>query len=159
MGHSLQAVSLLVQAAASVFAVPLAVRIHQGVVWSNRDRRTLLDKMLALLGIVAIAEPCYFVADAYYAARKIVTGLLEQNNHLLTRVKSNAVAYTAISSAARASEAGPRSMAARSSLVRIIPPAANRPTVPSTASARSSSDIRYATCCGARPAGSCASWP
>src|SRR3984893_5731448 len=55
----------------------------------------LLDKMLALLGIVAIAEPCYFVADAYYAARKIVTGLLKQNNHLLTRVKSNAVAYTA----------------------------------------------------------------
>ena len=86
---------LLVQAAASVFAVPLAIRIHEGVVWSNRDRRTLLDKMLALLGIVAIAEPCYFVADAYYAARKIVTGLLKQNNHLLTRVKSNAVAYTA----------------------------------------------------------------
>src|SRR5712675_3364461 len=69
MGHSLQAVSLLVEAAASVFAVPLAMRIHEGVVWSNRDRRTLLDKMLALLGIVAIAEPCYFVADAYYAAR------------------------------------------------------------------------------------------
>jgi hypothetical protein len=32
MGHSLQAVSLLVQAAASVFAVPLAMRIHEGVV-------------------------------------------------------------------------------------------------------------------------------
>src|ERR1700719_2030374 len=28
----------------------------------------LLDKMLALLGIVAIAEPCYFVADAYFQA-------------------------------------------------------------------------------------------
>ena len=48
-----------------------------------------------LLGVVAIAHPCYFVADAYYAARKIVAGLLEQNNHLVTRVKSNAVAYTA----------------------------------------------------------------
>jgi len=82
-------------AAASVFAVPLAIRIHEGVVWSNRDRRTLLDKMLALLGIVAIAQPCCFVADAYYAARKIVIGLLKDNNHLLvTRVKSNAVAYT-----------------------------------------------------------------
>ena len=50
MGHSLQAVSLLVQAASSFFAVPLAVR---------------------------------------------VAGLLKQNNHLLTRMKSNAVAYTA----------------------------------------------------------------
>jgi hypothetical protein len=95
MGHSLQAVSLLVEAAASVFAVPLAVRIHEGLVWSNRDRRTLLDKMLALLGIAAIAQPCYFVADAYYATRKIVAGLLKDNNHLVTRVKSNAVAYTA----------------------------------------------------------------
>ena len=95
MGHSLQAVSLLVHAASTCFAVPLAVRIHEGLVWSNRDRRTLLDKMLGLLGIAAVDQPFYFVADAYYAAHKIVTGLLAQNNHLLTRVKSNAVAYTA----------------------------------------------------------------
>jgi hypothetical protein len=94
MGHSLQAVSLLVEAATSVFAVPLAARIHEGLVWSNRDRRTLLDKMLTLLGIAGIAQPCYFIADAFYAARKIVVGLLKDNNHLLTRVKSNAVAYT-----------------------------------------------------------------
>lgn len=95
MGHSLQAVSLLVEAADSVFAVPLAVRIHEGLVGSNRDRRTLLDKMLALLGILAIEQPCYFVADAYYAAGKIVRGLLEPGHHLVTRVRSNAVAYTA----------------------------------------------------------------
>ena len=94
MGHSLQAVSLLVEAAHSVFAVPLAVRIHEGLVWSNRDRRTLLDKMLTLLGILAITEPFYFVADAYYAAGKMVRGLLAQGNHLVTRVRSNAVAYT-----------------------------------------------------------------
>ena len=94
MGHSLQAVSLLVEASQSVFAVPLAVRIHEGLVWSNRDRRTLLDKMLALLAIVAIQEPFYLVADAFYAARKIARGLLEQNHHLVTRVRSNAVAYT-----------------------------------------------------------------
>lgn len=94
MGHSLQAVSLLVEAAQSVFAVPLAVRIHEGLVWSNRDRRTLLDKMLALLDIVAIPDPYYFVADAFYAARKIVRGLLREHHHLLTRVRSNAVAYT-----------------------------------------------------------------
>lgn len=93
MGHSLQAVSLLARAADSVFAVPLAARIHEGLVWSNRDRRTLLNKMLALLDIVAIGQPVYFVADAYYAAGKMVNGLLAQNHHLLSRVKSNAVAY------------------------------------------------------------------
>src|SRR5882762_4860318 len=93
MGHSLQAVGLLVHAAKSVFCVPLAVRIHEGLVWSNRDTRTLLDKMLGLLNILAIKVPFYFVADAYYAAGKIVNGLLKQGNHLVTRVKSNAVAY------------------------------------------------------------------
>ena len=93
MGHSLQAVSLLVHAAQSFFAVPLAARIHEGLVWSNRDKRTLLDKMLGLLEILAIGTPFYFVADAYYAAGKVVKGLLEQGHHLVTRVKSNAVAY------------------------------------------------------------------
>src|SRR5271165_97468 len=86
MGHSMQAVGLLVHAAKSVFSVPLAVRIHEGLVWSNRDKRALLD-------ILAIKAPFYFVADAYYAAGKMANGLLEQGNHLVTRVKSNAVAY------------------------------------------------------------------
>jgi DDE superfamily endonuclease len=93
MGHSLQAVALLVHAASSFFAVPLALRIHEGLVWSNRDQRTLLDKMLGLIETLTIADPFYFVADAYYAAGKIVKGLLKQGNHLVTRVKSNAVAY------------------------------------------------------------------
>src|SRR6516162_9412711 len=93
MGHSLQAVSLLVHAAHSVFAVPLAARIHEGLVWSNRDKRTLLDKMLTLLQTVSIETSFYFVADAYYAAGKVVKGLLKQGHHLLSRVKSNAVAY------------------------------------------------------------------
>ena len=93
MGHSLQAVALLVHAASSFFAVPLALRIHEGLVWSNRDKRTLLDKMLGLIETLTITDPFYFVADAYYAAGKIVKGLLKQGNHLVTRVKSNAVTY------------------------------------------------------------------
>jgi hypothetical protein len=93
MGHSLQAICLLVQAAETVLAVPLAMRIHEGIVWSNRDQRTLLDKMLTLIGLVGIAEAFYFVGDAYYASGKIINGLLAQNNHLVTRARSNAVAY------------------------------------------------------------------
>ena len=44
MGHSIQAINLLVAAGSSFFAVPLGLRIHEGLVWSNRDARTLLDK-------------------------------------------------------------------------------------------------------------------
>jgi hypothetical protein len=60
MGHSFQVVSILARAAQSIFAVPLAARIHEGVVETNRDRRTLVDKMVALLAIVAIEEPYYY---------------------------------------------------------------------------------------------------
>ena len=94
-GHSCQAIAVLAQAAASVFAVPLACRIHEGVVFSNRDKRTLLDKMIVLVDSLGVTEPFLFAADAYYATGKIVRGLLAKGNHLVTRVKSNAVAYAA----------------------------------------------------------------
>ena len=92
-GHSCQAVAVLTQALSSVFALPLACRIHEGAVFSNRDHRTLLDKMILLLDSLALKQPFYFVADAYYAAGNIVRGLLAQGNHLVTRVKSNSVAF------------------------------------------------------------------
>jgi hypothetical protein len=76
-----------------VVAVPLASRIHEGLVLSNRDQKTLLDKMVALVVSLAITQPYYFVADAYYAAGKVILGLLAQGNHLVTQVRINAVAY------------------------------------------------------------------
>jgi len=92
-GHSCQAVAVLTQALSSVFALLLAGRIHEGTVFSNRDHRTLLDKMILLLDALDLKESFYFVADAYYASGKIVRGLLAHGNHLVTRVKSNSVAY------------------------------------------------------------------
>src|SRR5713101_5226567 len=93
MGHSLQAVALLVQAAGVCQAVPVAARIHEGIVWSARDRRTLLDKLSALLLGLQWSGPVTVVADAYYAAAKFARSLLAEGHHLVTRVRSNAVAY------------------------------------------------------------------
>lgn len=73
--------------------MPLAVRIHEGLVWSNRDKRTLPGKMLGLLDIIAVKASYYLVVDNYYAAGKMAGGLLKQGNHLVSRVKSNAVAF------------------------------------------------------------------
>jgi hypothetical protein len=42
MGQSCQVVSLLVGAAKSFFAIPLAGRIHEGLIFSNRDKRSVL---------------------------------------------------------------------------------------------------------------------
>ncbi|GFP42856.1 hypothetical protein HKBW3C_01980 [Candidatus Hakubella thermalkaliphila] len=93
MGHSCQAVALLAGTLKSVFAIPLISRIHQGLIFSNQDQRTLLDKMILLIDALNIAAPFYFIADAYYASRVIILGLTEKGNHLLTRVRNNAVAY------------------------------------------------------------------
>ena len=96
MGHSLQAISLLVHSGAGhVAAVPLVSRIHEGLVFSNRDASTLLDKLVALLlSITRIwNKPVLLVADAYYASGKVITPLLNNGHHLVTRAKTNAVAY------------------------------------------------------------------
>ena len=93
MGHSFQAIGILVGALNNVFAVPLVSRIHEGLIFSNRDQRTLLDKMVSLIESLGICEPFFFIADAYYATGKIIKKLLQKGNHLITLVRSNAVAY------------------------------------------------------------------
>jgi hypothetical protein len=98
MGHSLQAVAVLVQAAGVYLAVPVAARIHEGVVWSNRDRRTLLDRLAALLAGLPWDQAVTVVADAYYAAAKFARSLLAQGHHLVSRVRCNGVAYFPASS-------------------------------------------------------------
>jgi hypothetical protein len=93
MGHSCQSVAVLVQALGGCLAVPLACRIHEGIVFSNRWRRTLLDKLVGLLFDLGLEQNFYLIADAYYASRKVGLPLLEQGQHLVSRLRSNAVAY------------------------------------------------------------------
>jgi hypothetical protein len=108
LGHSCQAVAILAQGLASIVAIPLAARIHEGVVFSNRNARTLLDKMIALLASLGLDDPYYFVADAYYASCKIVLPLLRMGHHLITRVKNNAVAYRPAAAPERPKRGRPR---------------------------------------------------
>lgn len=96
MGHSFQAISLLVSGPAQCFvAVPLISRIHEGLLWSRNCKRTLLDKMALLFLEVAayLEQPLILVADAYYGSRKIILPLLKSGHHLVTRLRITAVAY------------------------------------------------------------------
>lgn len=95
-GHSFQAVALLAKGLLGrPFAVPLSSRIHEGLVFSNRDKRTLLDKLVALfLEIVAVSDTsAILVADAYYASRKVIQPLLIEGHHLITRARINTTAW------------------------------------------------------------------
>jgi hypothetical protein len=93
MGHSCQAVCVLAGCLASVAAIPLSARIHEGVVFSNRDRRTTLDKMVAMILELGISGSFYLLADAYYSSKKIILPLLEIGCHLVSKAKITAVAY------------------------------------------------------------------
>ena len=113
MGHSCQALALLVKAGTSFQAVPLTARIHEGLVFSNRDRRTLLDKLLLLLEALQLPEPVLLVADAYYACGKIIVGLLNGGGHLVSRLKKNACAYAAPTGPRRAGRGRPKRYGAK----------------------------------------------
>lgn len=97
MGHSCQAVSIVVGAEKSAFAVPLATRIHEGVVFSNRCKQKLTGKMVSLVQMLGILLPFYLVADAYYACQTVAHGIVKDGGHLITRVRNNAVAYVSAS--------------------------------------------------------------
>jgi hypothetical protein len=89
-GHSCQAIAVVVKAAQSFFALPLACRIYEGVIFTNRDKLILLFKELAL------ARPALLVGNAYYATAKIILPLLRDGHHLVSALKSNAVAYAPV---------------------------------------------------------------
>ena len=96
MGHSFQAVGMLAKGLlGGLLCVPLVSRIHEGLVWSNRDKRTLLDKLVGLfLPITKLLNcPAILLADAYYASRKVILPLLKEGHHLVTRVRSTTVAF------------------------------------------------------------------
>jgi len=92
-GHSCQALSLLVNATAGTFAVPLDIRIHEGLVFSNRCKKTLLDRLLGLVEDLSLPGSHYLMADAAYANGKMIKGTLAQGHHLVTRVRTDAVAH------------------------------------------------------------------
>lgn len=92
-GHSCQSVSLLVQRNGAAAAVPVGTSITEGVKFGGNDRRTIFDVTLSFLDGINIGRPFLLLADAYYGCWKMARGCLRRGAHLLTRVKSNAVAY------------------------------------------------------------------
>ena len=145
MGHSLQSVCILMNAASSVFAVPLATRIHEGFIWSNRDQRTLLDKMINLIRASAIEQPFYFVADAFYASGKIADGLIDKGNHLVSRVKSNAVAFHPFPVPAKRTRGRPKLYGAKVALKSLLTDTDSMQVSPSVVYGEAQGTLRYRT--------------
>jgi len=107
-GHSCQSLGVLVKAGFSAFAIPLVARIHEGLRFSNRDKRTQLDKMLDMLQRLSLKVLCYIVADAYYGNGKVIKLALVQGHHIISVARTNAVAYQAAKKKHTSSRGQPR---------------------------------------------------
>jgi len=91
MGHYFQSIGVLVEGLGRIFAVPLSARIHDGLTVSNREKLTVVDKLLLELLWLPIPKPFILLVDNYYCARQVALLLVEQKCHLVSRVRSNAV--------------------------------------------------------------------
>ena len=100
MGHSFQAISMLVKSlTGQVFSVPLVSRITEGIIAKNSDKSlSLLDKLVIMfLEITQFANvKAILVADAYYASKTVIEPLVTAGHHLITRARNNSVAYELI---------------------------------------------------------------
>jgi hypothetical protein len=96
LGHSYQALSVLVSSSLNKHvAVPLRAVLDGGWKKSNRSKKTNLDVGLKLFTESSpfFAGAALLVADAYYCTAKAAEALRQVGAVLVTRCKTNAIAY------------------------------------------------------------------
>jgi len=88
MAHSIQMLALMVEGlGGKITSVLIGARIHEGLVFSNRDERTLLDKMSSMFhSMTNGANNGYLlVADACYASTKLFQSMISHGSTMLVR--------------------------------------------------------------------------
>jgi len=151
MGHSCQACPLLVRAVGGYVAVPLACRIHEGLVFANRlAAHPAGQSWSGFLFDLGLKSSFYLIADAYYASRKVALPLLARattchpvtvHGHRLLSCRPPAPAGVAVAPSATAGSSSCATCSAPT------PDSSPRPA-PSMASTASRSVTAAWTCCG-----------
>ncbi len=111
MAHSIQMLALMVEGlGGKITSVLIGARIHEGLVFSNRDERTILDKMSSMFhNMTGGAHNGYLlVADAYYASAKLFDSMISNGSTMLVRVKHNVVGYYPITKRKTAGRGRPK---------------------------------------------------
>jgi hypothetical protein len=92
MAHACQCIALLVWGLGKYLSIPLAGRIHDGIKASPNDKKSIILKLIELIESLKF-DSSYVVADAYYACRSMMSMLLLHGHHLITRMRSNSIAF------------------------------------------------------------------
>jgi hypothetical protein len=98
-GHYFHALSLLLGAGSANFAVPVILKVHDGLTTAapeatdaeTKPKTTLVTKMADLCTAYAQAGS-YIVLDAYFACEPVMTRFRRHQVHLISRVRSSTVA-------------------------------------------------------------------
>lgn len=96
IGHFLQAISLVVVSPlGKIAAIPIIARIHDGVVYSNRSKQTVIHRFASLVEKITrdAGKQAIIVADAYYAVKTLISEARKSGFVLVSRVKHNCVAH------------------------------------------------------------------
>ena len=102
-GHYFSALSQLLGTEKICFAVPVVLKIHDGIKSKptpNPDKKgkvkksktTLVTKMANLCATYA-TEGSYVILDSYYACKELIKRFRQNSLHLITRVRCSTVAY------------------------------------------------------------------
>lgn len=89
-GHYFGCLCLLLGSVDALFAVPIVLRIQDGLQQHEVQTITLVDRMAALCVRLATTGS-YVVLDAYFAAGSLIAKFRENQLHLISRVRINTV--------------------------------------------------------------------
>lgn len=148
-GHSFQVLALLVRGPLGhTVSVPVASQIHEGIQSAPAPkprRKSLLDKLAGLFLDRAklLTRGAYLLADAFYASRKVILPLLENGHHLITRTRSNTVAFRPAPPPRSRSRGRPKTYGAKVQLRNLWSQARYFKTAPSPLYGECNVQIRY----------------
>ncbi len=89
-GHGAQAICVLATVGVQSFAIPLILRIQDGL---GPKSKSILDKAIDLMRALATSGGFYMVGDAYYYSGQFFIAIRKLGGDVISRVRSNAVGY------------------------------------------------------------------
>ena len=91
-GHYFSALGVLIGAGQALFATPISLKLHDGIVPVEREHSSTLVEKMASLCVAHMVKGSYVLLDAYYASVKVLMPFREHGVHLISRARSTTVA-------------------------------------------------------------------
>ena len=96
-GHYFSALALLLGARGALFAIPIGLKLHDGIEAVEAEADATVVEKMATLCVQMMAKGGYAVLDAYYASVKVLKPFREHGLHLISRARITTVGHAAFS--------------------------------------------------------------